>query len=46
MDLRDEIEKLMFLADYKREPILVTTDSGKFTMVMSALTTYENQVHL
>ena len=45
-DLKAELIKLMFSADRKREPVLVTTDPGKFTMVMSAFTAYENQVHL
>ena len=44
MDLKAEVKRLMFSADKEKEPILVTTDPGKFTMVMSAFTTYEKQV--
>ena len=44
MDLKAEVKRLMFSADKEREPVVVTTDSGKFTMVMSAFTTYEKQV--
>ena len=44
MDLKAEVKRLMFSADKEKEPVLVTTDHGKFTMVMSAFTTYEKQV--
>ena len=44
MDLKAEVKRLMFSADKEREPVVVTTDPGKFTMVMSAFTTYEKQV--
>jgi hypothetical protein len=44
MDLKAEVKRLMFSTDREREPILVTSDPGKFTMVMSAFTTYEKQV--
>jgi hypothetical protein len=44
MDLKAEVKRLMFSTDKEREPILVTSDPGKFTMVMSAFTTYEKQV--
>ena len=41
-DLKAEVKRLMFSAD--KEPLVVTTDPGKFTMIMSAFTTYEKQV--
>ena len=44
MDLKAEVKRLMFSADKDKEPVLVTTDPIKFTMVMSAFTTYEKQV--
>ena len=44
MDLKTEVKRLMFSADKEKEPVVVTTDPGKFTMVMSAFTTYEKQV--
>jgi hypothetical protein len=44
MELKAEVKRLMFSTDKEKEPVLVTTDHGKFTMIMSAFTTYEKQV--
>lgn len=44
MDLKAEVKKVMFSADKEKEPVVMSTEPGKFTMVMSAFTTYEKQV--
>ena len=43
MDLKAEVRRLMFSG---KEPVVVTTDPGKFIIIMSAFTTYEHQVYL
>ena len=42
MDLKAEVKKMMFTSE--KDPVVMSTDSAKFTMVMSAFTAYEKQV--
>lgn len=44
IDLKSEVEKIMFLAD--DDVITMSEDSSKFAAVMSVLTVYERQVIL